>query len=42
MVITRKIDSAINELIDSFIQNNVTHWYSDLVSDVSPSIEALR
>ncbi|XP_066961778.1 sorting nexin-25-like isoform X2 [Macrobrachium rosenbergii] len=42
VVITRKIDSAVNELIDSFIENNVTPWYSHLVSDSMPSIEALR
>ncbi|KAK7070181.1 hypothetical protein SK128_020601 [Halocaridina rubra] len=42
VVITRKIDGAINELIDTFIQNNVTPWYSDLVNDGTCSIEALR
>ncbi|XP_042890697.1 sorting nexin-25-like isoform X2 [Penaeus japonicus] len=42
VVISRKIDAAINELIDLFIENNVTPWYSSRVSDAAPSIEILR
>ncbi|XP_063882001.1 sorting nexin-25-like isoform X2 [Scylla paramamosain] len=42
VVISRKIDCAINELIDTFIQNSVTPWYTTIVSDPSPSIETLR
>lgn len=42
VVISRKIDAAINELIDLFIENNVTPWYSSRVSDPAPSIEILR
>ncbi|XP_042241233.1 sorting nexin-25-like isoform X2 [Homarus americanus] len=41
-VISRKIDGAINELIDGFIENDVTPWYASLVNDSTPSIEALR
>lgn len=42
VVISRKIDAAINELIDGLIVNNVTPWYSTLVTDTAPSIDTLR
>ncbi|KAK3892859.1 hypothetical protein Pcinc_003300 [Petrolisthes cinctipes] len=42
VVISRKIDAAINELIDGLIVNNVTPWYSTLVMDTAPSIDTLR
>nr|XP_053631185.1 sorting nexin-25-like isoform X2 [Cherax quadricarinatus] len=41
-VISRKIDSAINELIDGFIENDVIPWYKNLVNETTPSTEALR
>ncbi|XP_045616158.1 sorting nexin-25 isoform X2 [Procambarus clarkii] len=41
-IISRKIDGAINELIDGFIENDVTPWYATLVNETTPSIEALR
>lgn len=42
VVISRKIDCAINELMDTFIQNNISPWYTSIVSDPTPSIETLR
>ncbi|XP_050715248.1 sorting nexin-25-like isoform X2 [Eriocheir sinensis] len=42
VVISRKIDCAINELMDTFIQNNINPWYTNIVSDPTPSIETLR
>lgn len=42
VVISRKIDCAINELMDTFIQNSITPWYTSIVSDPTPSIDTLR
>ena len=42
IIVSRKIDGALSEIVDKWIDTMVLPWYGDLVHDTSPSIDTLR
>ncbi|XP_076054361.1 sorting nexin-25-like isoform X3 [Oratosquilla oratoria] len=42
VVVSRKLDAALGEIMDHFIEHNVLPWYVDLVHESTPTMETLR